>query len=86
MSLGRGLPLKSLTWLAAFWSGRAVPREATMSCDTDIPTAPANKSGLRPQLSTKYSPGTVQTTLTTEVIMVVMNGLLIPEFEKKVVP
>lgn len=71
---------------AAVWSGKAVPIEATISCDTDIPTAPANNNGLRPQLSTRYSPGTVQTTFTTDVIMVVTKGLPMPEFEKNVVP
>ena len=72
--------------LAAFWSGKAVPIEATKTCETLIPTAPANRRGLRPHDSTRYNPGTVQTTLTTEVIIVVTNGFPIPEFWKNVVP
>lgn len=45
-------------------------------------TAPNMRRDRRPQVSTRYNPGIVLTTLTTLVIMLTINGLSMPEFEK----
>lgn len=48
--------------------------------------APQNNNALRPHTSIAHRPGTVQTTLTTLVMIVIVKGFEIPEFSKKVVP
>lgn len=68
--------------LAAGSPGRAVPTLATMSWEILIPIAPNINSGRRPHFSTKYNPGTVLQMLTTQVITLVVNGLLIPALLK----
>ena len=68
--------------LAAGSPGRAVPTLATINWEILIPMAPNIKSGRRPHFSTRNSPGTVLQMLTTQVMTLVVNGLLIPALLK----
>jgi hypothetical protein len=44
-----------------------------MNWQRAMPAAPKSSSGRRPQLSTMYSPGKVEATLTEDVIMLITN-------------
>ena len=59
-----------------------VPTPATMNWHVAIPMAPKSSSGRRPHASTMYRPGKVDPVLTADVIMLMMNGFLMPELVK----
>ena len=58
----------------SFWSDVAAPQAATMYWETPMPMAPVKRTGRRPNLSIATSPGKVDRTFTTFVIIVRVNA------------
>lgn len=71
---------------AESWLVVKVPSMATRNWDVAIPTAPQNRRGRRPNLSTAYRPGSVENTLITEVMIWMTKASFKPEFLKYCVP